>query len=361
MSQVKILTYSSSASAGEECRGQVLISGSYGGEYNAWHAAKWGIRGVVLNDAGVGKDGAGINGLPYLDGIGLPAATADAQTCHIADAEHMLAHGIISHVNETAAALGCAVGQSVRECAERMLPAPVVTTEPPAISGGKRYLISENPGEPKVICLDAAPMLEDADAGAIAVTGSHAAMFRGRPDGLIAPALRAVFFSDAGVGLDGGFGARPDLAVDAELADAPGDELRVLRAEVEDEDALVQTLGDGHRRTPVLGGARPYRPWATGRGTDPRPPRGALVTPATASGAPAGEPWPREHPTRERTTPPEGGVTPDVVRRVDRVDHMMRNRKKVSPMMISSPPNSRRSVMSSPLTRVPLEDLLSSM
>ena len=203
MSEVKILTFSSSASAGEECRGQVLISGSYGGEYNAWHAAKWGIRGVVLNDAGVGKDGAGINGLPYLDGIGLPAATADAQTCHIADAEHMLAHGIISHVNETAAALGCAVGQSVRECAERMLPAPVVTTEPPAISGGKRYIISKNPGEPKVICLDAAPMLEDADAGAIAITGSHAAMFRGRPDGLIAPALRAVFFSDAGVGLDG--------------------------------------------------------------------------------------------------------------------------------------------------------------
>ena len=88
----------------------------------------------------------------------------ECTTCHDdkAPGENEVAHGIISHVNETAAALGCAVGQSVRECAERMLPAPVVTTEPPAISGGKRYLISENPGEPKVICLDAAPMLEDA-------------------------------------------------------------------------------------------------------------------------------------------------------------------------------------------------------
>ncbi len=36
---------------------------------------------------------------------------------------------------------------------------------------------------------------------------------------------------------------RVDFAVDAELADPPGDELRVLRAEVEDQDAiLVQVL-----------------------------------------------------------------------------------------------------------------------
>jgi hypothetical protein len=31
----------------------------------------------------------------------------------------------------------------------------------------------------------------------------------------------------------------PDLAVDAELADAPRDQLRVLRAEIEDEDLVA--------------------------------------------------------------------------------------------------------------------------
>ena len=40
------------------------------------------------------------------------------------------------------------------------------------------------------------------DAGAIAVTGSHAALFRGRPDNVISVDLFAVFFNDAGVGLD---------------------------------------------------------------------------------------------------------------------------------------------------------------
>lgn len=202
MNEVRILTFSSSATATEDCAGQVVVSGSYGGEYNAWHAAKWGIRGLILNDAGVGKNNAGIAGLYYLDRIGLAAATADAQTCHIADGENMLAHGLISHVNAAAAALGCKVGQSVRQCAVLMKSAPVVTAELPAIAGGKRFVINDDPGARKVICLDAAPMLEPSDAGAIAITGSHAALFRGKPDGVIGPDVFAVFFSDAGVGLD---------------------------------------------------------------------------------------------------------------------------------------------------------------
>ncbi|MGE8941803.1 hypothetical protein ACO2I3_07820 [Leptospira interrogans] len=200
---VKIITVSSSAQATETCRGHVLVSGSYGGEYNAFHAGKWGIRGVVLNDAGVGRDRAGVRGLDYLDRIGLPAATADAMTCHIADPEHMLAHGRISHVNAAARALGCAVGQSVKECAELMKRGVPVDCELPPITGGKRYTMREEPGEPKVICLDAAPMLEDSDTGAIAITGSHAALFRGQPDDVIKQDLYAVFFNDAGVGLDG--------------------------------------------------------------------------------------------------------------------------------------------------------------
>lgn len=199
---VQLICCASSATATETARGNVVISGSYGGPYNAFHAAKWGIRGVVLNDAGIGKDDAGISGLPYLDTIGLAAATADARTCHIGDGEHMLQHGVISHVNQAAEALGCRVGMSVRECATRMKAGPVTNEQPAAVSGGKRYVMSETPGKPRILCIDAAPMLEAGDAGDIAITGSHAALFRGKPDGLIAPSVHAVFFNDAGVGLD---------------------------------------------------------------------------------------------------------------------------------------------------------------
>jgi hypothetical protein len=199
---VRICTAPSSATATGECRGQVLISGSYGGEYNAWHAAKWGLRGVVLNDAGVGKNEAGIQGLAFLDGIGLPAAAADAWTCHIGDAEHMLAHGTVSRVNRAASRLGCIPGQSVRNCAQRMCSGPVIDAALPPLKGGKRHVISNNEGKPEVTGLDAAPMLEPADAGSIVVTGSHAALFRGKPDNVINVDVRAIFFSDAGVGLD---------------------------------------------------------------------------------------------------------------------------------------------------------------
>ena len=201
--EVRIVTASSSATAPPECRNNVLISGSYGGAYNAWHAAKWDLRGLVLNDAGVGKNDAGIDGLPYLDQIGLPAATADAQTCHIADGDDMLAHGIVSHVNQAAARLGCAPGQTVRDCAMRMRAGAPVRSTLERISGGQRTVISTGSGGPAVICLDAAPMLEPGDAGAIVVTGSHAALFRGRPDNVVNVDVRAIFFSDAGVGKDG--------------------------------------------------------------------------------------------------------------------------------------------------------------
>jgi hypothetical protein len=199
---VRIYAAASSATAPAQCRGHVLVSGSYGGEYNAYHAGKHGLRGVILNDAGVGKGRAGIRGLDYLDHVGLAAATADVMSCHIGDGAHMLRHGSVSFVNRWAARLGCAPGQTVRACAERLKRAPVIEADMPPVSGGRRWLVREEPGEPRVLCVDAAPMLEAGDAGSIAVTGSHAALLDGKPDGLIAPAVRAVFFSDAGVGMD---------------------------------------------------------------------------------------------------------------------------------------------------------------
>jgi hypothetical protein len=179
---VKIMTVASCSNAREEHRSHVLVSGSYGGKYNAFNAAKWGVRGVIMNDAGVGKDDAGIVGLAYLDQIALAAATADAATCHIGDGDHMLGHGIISHVNRTAAAVGCAPGQSVRECAERMRSAVVPAVQPPAITDGARFVVREIPGEPRVICADSVGMLRPDDGGQIAITASHGALSGGRPD-----------------------------------------------------------------------------------------------------------------------------------------------------------------------------------
>ena len=200
---VKIVTVASCSNLREEHRGHIAVSGSYGGRYNAYNAAKWPVRAVIMNDAGIGKDNAGIVGLEFLDRIEMAAATADAMTCHIGDGDHMLAHGVISHVNVAAAALGCAVGQSVRECAELMRAATPPTEMPPAITDGARYVLRDNPGEPGLVCADSIGMIVPDDAGKIVVTASHGALSGGRPDNAVAPDVLACFFSDGGVGMDG--------------------------------------------------------------------------------------------------------------------------------------------------------------
>ncbi len=59
------------------------------------------------------------------------------------------------------------------------------------------------PGEPRLICADSVGMLQPDDAGQIAVTASHGALSGGRPDNAVPPDIYAVFFSDAGGGMDG--------------------------------------------------------------------------------------------------------------------------------------------------------------
>ncbi len=197
-----ILTVASCSHIGEPHRGRVVVSGSYGGYYNAFNAARFGVRGLVMSDAGGGRDDAGIRGLPYLDEIGLAAATADASTCHIGDGDHMLAHGVVSRVNQSAGKLGCKPGQSVAACAALMAGAPLPSGTLRPMQEEGRVTVQDMPGRPRVVCADSVVMLLPEDAGQIVVTGSHAALFRGQPDNAVGPDVRAIFFSDGGIGMD---------------------------------------------------------------------------------------------------------------------------------------------------------------
>ena len=74
---------------------------------------------------------------------------------------------------------------------------------PPGISDGNRFVVRDVPGEPMVVCADSVGMLVPDDAGRIVVTASHGALSGGRPDNAVPPDIYAVFFSDAGGGMDG--------------------------------------------------------------------------------------------------------------------------------------------------------------
>jgi hypothetical protein len=91
-----------------------------------------------------------------------------------------------------------------------MREAPVPTVAPPPITDGARFVMRDVPGEPVLICADSIGMLRPDDAGRIVVTASHGALSGGRSDDIVPLGIVAVFFSDAGGGMDGAGIARLD-------------------------------------------------------------------------------------------------------------------------------------------------------
>src|SRR5438105_2580038 len=78
-------------------------------------------RAVIGHDACVGKDGAGIAGLWYLEALGIPAATADGMTAEMGNGEDLYRCGVVKHVNYVAETCGVRPGMSVAEAAEMLL------------------------------------------------------------------------------------------------------------------------------------------------------------------------------------------------------------------------------------------------
>ena len=197
----EVLVLDSATQFDERHVGNVVITGSHGGVYPGYLAAKARVLGVTFNDAGVGKDQAGIASLPYLDQLGIPAATIGYLSARIADGADIARRGIVSRVNETAKALGCAPGQPVRGAAQRMKNAVPSNAKPPAYAEA-RMLLRAEPGEPEIWGIDSAALMNMDDGGRIMITGSHGALLAGRPDHIVKGPPLAAFFNDAGIGVD---------------------------------------------------------------------------------------------------------------------------------------------------------------
>ena len=176
--------------------GKVLVAGSHGGIIAGYYGASAGVRALILNDAGIGKDAAGIAALPYLAVIGMAAATVGHRSARIGDGADMLARGVISHANAVASALGVTPGMRCDEAAQRLRMANPPHASPPHYAAG-RFCVADG-----VWGLDSVGMLEPGDAGKILVIGSHGALHGGRPESALGVAARAAIFNDAGVGAD---------------------------------------------------------------------------------------------------------------------------------------------------------------
>jgi hypothetical protein len=184
---------------GDEAAGAVVVNGSHGGIYAAYLAARLGVAAAIFNDAGVGRDRAGIAGLDYLGKLNIPAAAIGHRTARIGDGADMMARGVITHANVLAAQLGCRPGLDCCAAAAALQRAEPPGGEPPLALEGVFALIIEPPA---VWALDSASAVGPEHVGCIVVTGSHGGLLGGRPETALKYDALAALYNDAGIGID---------------------------------------------------------------------------------------------------------------------------------------------------------------
>lgn len=100
----------------------VIVSGSHGGVSAAHYilVLQRAPYAAFFNDAGLGKDDAGIAGLPMLDARGVIAATYGHLSARIGDAADGLQSGVLTALNGRARAAGLVLGETVRAALARL-------------------------------------------------------------------------------------------------------------------------------------------------------------------------------------------------------------------------------------------------
>ena len=107
--------------------GQIVLSGSHGGVVSGQRhlAIRVACAAAFYNDAGIGKDEAGVSRLPVLDEQHIAAATVAAASARIGDGRSTYESGILSRVNVTATDLGITPGMPARAAVERVVLAAI--------------------------------------------------------------------------------------------------------------------------------------------------------------------------------------------------------------------------------------------
>ncbi len=181
--------------------GRVACAASHAGLYAAWYALAKGLAGMILHDAGIGRDAAGIGGLDWLSARGVPGAAVGHATARIGEGADMLARGLLSTVNEPASALGLRVGMPTREALALLAEAGLPMPDAPGEMEEARREVARH-GAIRVIALDSNGLVGPGDAGHIVVTGSHGGLLGGKPATAVKADVLAALYNDAGIGID---------------------------------------------------------------------------------------------------------------------------------------------------------------
>lgn len=150
----------------------VVVAASYLGVLPARLMAPHRPRAVIGHDGRIGKDGAGIQGLFYLEALGIPAAAADGATAELGNGADLYAEGVISRVNILAEQCGVRRGMTVAEAARLLR-----DTDPGDTTPGtriRREIVETHPSGRQVVVTDSIIFArpEDRDRNVL-VTAGH--------------------------------------------------------------------------------------------------------------------------------------------------------------------------------------------
>ncbi len=190
---VSILVVSSVTKLPAAADGAVVVGGSHGAVYAAYLSAKSGARAAIHNDAGVGRDEAGISGLAWAEQRGMAMAVALASSARIGDGADMLKRGIIGRANSLAEGCGVRGGQSVAEAAECLKAAPWPRPKPEPLTESRTMA-------GRIICVDSISLATLRDRGKVVSSGSHGGVPAGETALAFGP--RLALFNDAGFGME---------------------------------------------------------------------------------------------------------------------------------------------------------------
>lgn len=194
----------------------VLVCGSHCGGNNALarQVKNCHVKAVFLNNAGIGKNQAGIRGLTHYNAENIIACAVDHNSAEIGIALDTWESGIISHANKQAEAAGIQIGDSVKEAVTKI--SNIIEPIPLINESKSNEPLTENKVKDKsnsvnlkiqaqtqiegvgITVTDSITFLNDSNSGDIVVCGSHGGMSAG--DYAQKNHVKAVFFNDAGIG-----------------------------------------------------------------------------------------------------------------------------------------------------------------
>ena len=120
---VRVILVDSITQVRAEDAGAIVVAASHGGRSSAAFTMTVPLAAIFFNDAGVGKDNAGIAALEALQERDIPAGTVAHTSARIGDALDMWEHGVLSHVNAAAMRRGYAPGAPLADAVKACAPA----------------------------------------------------------------------------------------------------------------------------------------------------------------------------------------------------------------------------------------------